>query len=257
MSKLRISMEKEGQGILTLRLSGIDADGIEISSENMSCSLIIKHLELVKKLVPDEQDLRIGIEHGSILTKLILPVLVCSSLASDYDKFAQGNYSDIEPKRLNAMMALDKRARNNNLNLSVQGEGRELYNSANAAAPDDSLTYESEESMEIAGTVLDAGGKGDKPNIHIENKNGKYKITATREQLKSISYNILYQEIRVLVTYKYNVLTGEQRDYRLQKLVELDCLTKEFCVTVARNEAKAWQDVNDINAWIQNVRGEE
>ena len=56
-----------------------------------------------------------------------------------------------------------------------------------------------------------------------------------------------------------NCLTAptEQRDYRLQKLVELDCLTEEFCVTIARNEAKAWQDVNDINAWIQNVRGEE
>lgn len=250
-------MEKEEQDVLTLRLSGVDSDGIEISSKNMSCSLIIKHLELIKKLVPDEQDLRIGIEHGSVLTKLILPTLLFSSLASDYGKYAQGEYSDIESKRLSAMMALDKRAKNNNLNLSVLGGGRELYNSDTAKVPNDSMAYESEESMEIAGTVLDAGGKGDKPNIHIENKNGKYKITATRDQLKSIPYNILYQEIRVLVTYKYNVLTGEQRDYRLQKLIELDCITEEFCATVARREAKAWHDVNDINSWIKNVRGEE
>lgn len=250
-------MENEAQRVLTLRLSGMEAGGKEISSANMPYSLIIKHLELLRKLVPDEPDLRIGIEQGSILTNMILPVLAFSSLATDYGKYAQGDYSNIDAKRLDAMMALDKRAKNNNLNLTVSEQGRELYNLATAIVPDTSTAYESEESMEIAGIVLDAGGKTDKPNIHIENKNGKYKITATRDQLKAIPYNILYQEVRLSVTYKYNVLTGEQRDYRLKTLVETEPLSKEYCETLAKNEASVWQDVRDINAWIQNIRGEE
>lgn len=250
-------MSNDEQELLTLRLSGVDTDGNEISSANMPCSLIVAHLKLLRDLASDVPDLRVGIEQGSILTNLLLPLLVYTSISTDYDRYAQGDYNSIEPKRLKTMQELDKKARKYNLTLEVRGQGKEIYNSSKANAILKDVTYESEETMELAGIVLDAGGQSDKPNIHIENRKGKYTVTATKEQLKAIPYNILYQEIRVVVSYKYNIRTKVQRDYRLKEIIETEPITEEDCKEIIKKESEAWKDVEDIGRWILNLRGEE
>ena len=239
-----------------LRLSGKLSDGTDISLENMTMSLLNKQIDLWKALIASDEDVKISLETGSLLMNVAMSVAAVLSLEADYANYSQGKIDTIGKGRLKAMRALERGSRNGNLHHSVTAGNKVIYDSKGKSTPISKSQYESIEETELEGMILDMGGKGDKPNIHIAGSRGVYTVTASREQLSALKRNLLYKYARLHVSYKYNHATGEMRDYRLKAFVDEVEYSPELLEKMIDRERPSWSDVLDVEDWLSNYRGE-
>ena len=60
------------------------------------------------------------------------------------------------------------------------------------------------------------------------------------------------------ITAEYNVMTREYRNARLLEFVEHDNrLDEKDLARLTQRGAKAWRDVPDAGAWVDDLRGSE
>lgn len=246
---------------LTLHVEGQYADGSQISLDNLSLPLLKTQMECIYELLSNDdsikKDARISLEEGSLKTLLILPVAIWSGLCADIEKYSIGDYSSISvPKR---KKALDKLVRSSNVgscNLSILSDDKEIYNSSTAITPR-KQDIEVELEMDIEGKVLEAGGRG-RPNIHVEGQNGKkYTITTSQAQIAELEKNILYHNVLLLVSYKYNIQTKASRDYRLKKIIDDgDSIKADELKVLIKQESAKWKNITDPALWLTELRGE-
>lgn len=250
-------MPDEETKTLTLHLQGRYADGSEISLANLDPSLLETQVRCWRQLIGDEENARLSIETGSVKAIFLLPVTAYISLVSDIQNYQGGKWSSISsPSRANALQMLDRKARAEQLSLSIATEEREIYNSATSInVPGEKLEIDAE--MDVEGIVMDAGGRSKRPNIHLIDKNGvKYKIEATRDELARIKTNILYKHICIHVAYKYDILLKTGRSYQYRYIVENSDISKDDLDNLVAGESPKWSDISDVPLWLLQHRGE-
>lgn len=109
----------------------------------------------------------------------------------------------------------------------------------------------------LHGTVVNMGGST-KPNVHIKLENGVIlpPIASTQAQLAQSEQNLLYRPALLHVTAEENLLTRELRNLILLTFEDSQPIydDNEFNLMVEKG-TKAWADVPDATAWLENLRG--
>lgn len=110
----------------------------------------------------------------------------------------------------------------------------------------------------VRGEIEDMGGHT-RPNAHIRLPDGKaLLVEAAREVLRDETLNRLYKPAMLRITAEYNVMTRDYRNARLLEFVEHDNRLDEKDLTrLTQRGAKAWRDVPDAGAWVDELRGSD
>lgn len=108
----------------------------------------------------------------------------------------------------------------------------------------------------VRGEIEDMGGHA-KPNAHIRLPDGKaLLVDAAREMLRDEKVNRLYKPAMIRIVAEYNVMTREYRGAKLLEFVEHESrLDEKDLDRLTQRGAKAWRDVPDAGAWIDELRG--
>lgn len=103
------------------------------------------------------------------------------------------------------------------------------------------------------GRVFDIGGKN--PNIHAQMKTGEtIKISATENELAGADY--LFMPTLVRFTGLKNTATGEMKDLSLIKAERAPTKIDEAALHALWEAGrKAWSDVENPDAWLDQLRG--
>jgi hypothetical protein len=109
----------------------------------------------------------------------------------------------------------------------------------------------------LHGTIVDMGGNTN-PNVHLKLGNGVKLplIVSTQDLLAQGEQNRLYRPALLHVTAEENLLTRELRNLNLLAFEDNQPSYNddEFNQMVERG-TKAWADVPDATAWLENLRG--
>ncbi|MFM9925770.1 hypothetical protein VLK31_22465 [Variovorax sp. H27-G14] len=108
----------------------------------------------------------------------------------------------------------------------------------------------------VRGEIEDMGGHT-KPNAHIRLPDGKVLLVdAARGMLRDEKANRLYKPAMIRIVAEYNVMTREYRGARLLEFVEHESrLDEKDLDRLTQRGAKAWRDVPDAGAWVDELRG--
>lgn len=108
----------------------------------------------------------------------------------------------------------------------------------------------------VRGEVEDMGGHKN-VNAHIRLPNGKpLLVAADRNFLRDEKVNRLFKPAMVRISAEYNVVSREYRHARLLEFVEHDArLDEKELERLTQRGAKAWRDVPDAGAWVDELRG--
>ena len=106
------------------------------------------------------------------------------------------------------------------------------------------------------GEIEEIGGHT-RSNAHIRLPDGKALVVdAPREFLRDDKVNRLYKPAMLRITAEYNVVTRDYRQARLIEFVEHDSRPDEPALRrLMERGAKAWADVPDGGAWVDELRG--
>lgn len=110
----------------------------------------------------------------------------------------------------------------------------------------------------VRGEIEDMGGHT-RPNAHVRLPDGKaLLVEAAREVLRDEKLNRLYKPAMLRISAEYNVMTREYRNARLLEFVEHDNrLDEKDLLRLTQRGAKAWRDVPDAGAWVDDLRGSD
>lgn len=108
------------------------------------------------------------------------------------------------------------------------------------------------------GEIEEIGGHT-RSNAHIRLPDGKALVVdAPRDFLRDDKVNRLYKPAMLRISAEYNVVTREYRQARLIQFVEHDQRADEQALSrLIERGAKAWADVPDAGAWVDELRGGE
>ncbi len=106
------------------------------------------------------------------------------------------------------------------------------------------------------GEIEEIGGHT-RSNAHVRLPDGKTLVVdAPREFLRDDKVNRLYKPAMLRISAEYNVVTREYRQARLIQFVEQDSRPDEQGLRrLMERGAKAWADVPDAGAWVDDLRG--
>lgn len=112
----------------------------------------------------------------------------------------------------------------------------------------------------LRGTVVDAGGKH-VSNLHLQTEDyGLVRIEVDPEYLAGLEENILYKQVVARVTGRKN-LAEHKLDLQSLKLLELSILKhydadsfKSYLNELREKAASHWEDVIDVDKWLQEIR---
>ena len=108
------------------------------------------------------------------------------------------------------------------------------------------------------GEIEEIGGHT-RSNAHIRLPDGKTLVVdAPRDFLRDDKVNRLYKPAMLRISAEYNVVTREYRQARLIQFVEHDQRADEQALSrLIERGAKAWAEVPDAGAWVDELRGGE
>jgi hypothetical protein len=108
----------------------------------------------------------------------------------------------------------------------------------------------------VRGEIEDLGGTT-KSNAHIRLPDGKrLTVEADRNLIRDDKHNRLYKPAMVRIRAEFNVLTSDYRKAQLLEFVEYDSQPDHAALRRLREKAeKAWADVPDASAWVDQIRG--
>lgn len=207
-------------------------------------------------------DLKVQVQEGSYLLRVLLPVGLLSSLISDTVKLAQtSSLADIDPVRGRVIQRWQERAK-------MDPDLRYVLRSPSSAFAPVVIAKDSnflrEERVQwvqveryLVGEITDWGG-AQSPNVHLRPRNTRDTliIDATEDQIRTQRENLVYHKAIVHVRARQNPKTGELKDYRLVELraYEPDVADAHLQELFDRG-AKAWSGVPDGGGWVDELRG--
>lgn len=206
----------------------------------------------------DPSNVMISIESGS-LQFVATGLLVATSLMTDIRAInSSQTLTSIDPKRIAVITRWQKmaiqnpnrryRLFNHSLKLSIDINSKTNFHELDEV-------WVSVEKY-VFGRIVDMGGKKD-ANVHVELDNGKsLKIASSQKLLAVDEKNRLYRPALLHINAEENLITGEMRN---MNLIEFETHQpkfdqEEFDQLLVKGK-KAWSDVQDVNEWIEFVRG--
>jgi len=110
----------------------------------------------------------------------------------------------------------------------------------------------------LYGELTNAGGKNN-PNIHLDTKeHGSLRIAVKKDYLKQGEKNLLYKKFGIRAAGRQNLQTFEMDPNSLQfiELMDFDATySQTYLDGLLRRSAPAWSEVDDADAWLEEVRG--
>jgi hypothetical protein len=108
----------------------------------------------------------------------------------------------------------------------------------------------------LRGEIEDLGGTS-VANAHMRLPDGtRLTVQTSKELIRSDKINRVYKPAMVRIRAKFNVLTHEYKDALLIEFVEYDNKPDMEALRRGRERAaKAWADVPDSAAWVEQIRG--
>ena len=210
------------------------------------------------------RDVKVQIEDGSYLLRVLIPAGVLTSLLSDTARVAQSqSLTNIDPVRARVVARWQERAK---------GEQSLLYTVRSPKGAFAPLVISKETSLRreqpvpwieveryLVGEIKDWGGM-QSPNIHLRmlDTSDTLIVDAKPDQIRDQRENLVYHKAIVRVSAKQNPKTGELKDYRL---IELRAYQPEVDETqlqaLFERGAKAWAGVPEGGLWVEEQRGGE
>ena len=208
------------------------------------------------------RDVKVQIQDGSYLLRVLIPAGMLTSLLSDTARVAQAqSLADIDPVRAKVVARWQERAK---------GEPSLLYTVRSPKGAFAPLVISKETSLRreppvawieveryLVGEIMDWGGQ-QSPNIHLRPLDTRdiLIVDAKPDQIRDQRENLVYHKAIVRVSAKQNPKTGALKDYRL---IELRAYQPEVDETrlqaLFERGAKAWADVPEGSAWVEEQRG--
>jgi hypothetical protein len=208
------------------------------------------------------RDLKVQIEEGSYLLRVLIPAGLLSSLISDTARLADpAAIGEIDPNRAKVVLRWQERARSEpSLTYAVRSPSGAF---APVVITKDSTLRRDERAQwvqverTLIGEITDWGG-AQSPNIHLRPRNSRETliVDATAEQIRAQRENLVFHKAIVHVRAKQNPRTGELKDYRLLELRAYQPeVSDERLQALFEKGAKAWSGVPDAGAWVEDLRG--
>lgn len=238
--------------ILTLR--GTTSDGKPITPRTISVGILANFTENFRDFIQNDTS-QVAIEEGSFKIVTFMSAVALNTLNADLENIGQGNYNDVSsPKRVQAVKNFQKQAKKQNIEIDFAiGSNTPLMTlSKESSLPAEKQTW-FRMSTTLEGKIIDLGGVD--PNLHIEIEGKKITVDAKEEQIREIKENLVYQTRRLRVSYKWNPLTDEKKDFVLQDIITHPKLNQEKLNALIEQGTKDWADVPNITAWIEDMRG--
>ncbi len=252
-------------GCVELRLHG-KFEGGSVSTKHVPLSLLAEFTEATKAFVKGgesqglEDDPSIAIVEGSLVHRILAaPVAVVAAVALSASQ--PQKLWDADPARAKALVALKA------ITLKHGGTAVTLRTDAESFEITPRTAIERIERPEawvevtryLRGTVVEMGG-ANAGNLHLRPENGGslVKIAATRDQMRGKDW--LYETVMVHVAARQHLVTKEETDHKLIKLVgPLGKRTFDDRLRQLTDAHKGrWDAVTDAAHYVRGLRdGEE
>jgi hypothetical protein len=238
---------------------------VEVSLSNVPLALLGEFQRDVSDFLKgssrdvDPTKILVSIEEGS-LGLVVSGLLAASTLWADIEHLkSTDSLSLIDPTRAKVVERWQTQAqRNPNRNYLVADQSKKVFFSVNAATNfrrTEDVWVHVEKYLQ--GNLFEFGGNT-KANVHLKLENGMIlpPVASNHEFLIKNSPYHLYCPYLLHVTAEENLNTGELRNLHLLALEkhEPSYDEDEFNLMVEKG-TKAWAGVQDVNAWLEDIRG--
>lgn len=252
-----------------VKISGT-RDGEPITPEHLDVDEWIAFMENAKNvLYPNKKErpkITARVEEGSvrfIFTTIPALVIQAHALLGAVNNSKQ--LSTLNSKQQESVRYFQKFADRNQVTINL-GEQKEL-----AKGLEINKQIEWEESnpvwvkaeLYLNGKVTNIGGKS-KPNVHLDTKDyGNIVIAASEKYLSSDKKNRLYKDQRVRIEVLQNPedFTHDFKSAKLIEFIDYDEVPGEsvddYLSKLIKASAKDWEDVEDSETWLKEIRGHE
>ena len=174
---------------------------------------------------------------------------------------ASKNLSKLPHKQAAAVRYFYHLALKENLEIDLKAQSREeraLHLDPKTKLDTESRAWVHTE-MRIKGKVTSLGGKS-KPAIKLEHDQlGPITIKTTKERLAEEPANRLYRTQHLRVRIRQDAYTGEYdtAEAELIEFVDYDMeeTTSEYLQRLIEQATPYWDDVDDVEAWLREIRG--
>jgi len=242
-------------------------EGVEITPRTVGLSQFNEFNQQVETFIGGSQKLKLDQVHveitrSSYVLKVILPVVVFSSLEPDLKLMArQDVLGELDIKRAEVVQKWQARTKNNpDLFYEVRPKGEGLPKVRVSRETDyrvgDIVPWVAVEKY-LFGEIMDMGGT-QKANIHLKlDRGGKTLLVGTSQgYLREQVENRLYHKVLLHVRAEQHFRTGDLRNVELISFVNYQpAFNEEALDRFTAKGAAAWADVPDAAQWVREVRG--
>ncbi len=242
--------------------------GKQISPDNSNLQMLTDLADSMNRFIKGKtksstNDITVSIKHGSFALlaqggESLMPAI------SDYRIVLEsGKLDGIDPVRAGVLKDLQSKAKkftnrkfiiSDNIHNNFDGNSIILSYDSDYKAEKESVWAESD--VYEYGTIVDIGGKT-KTNVHLVLEDGRtIVLDANTNQIANDRKNRLYRKQLVKIKVEQNLESGETRNEHLEEFLEYDPkFDEEEYKKVSLLVKRSWADVPDINAWVENMRG--
>ncbi len=239
--------------------------GYDISPERVPLATLRDFSRDVEEFVRGGEDksvntaqLEVSVIHGSLAVQTT--PLNSVSLFNDLALLVAGQIIDgLQTKRREVVLRLQKRLLANKQAQFVI-ESPALAQSIVIDSRSDYRTDDADQWVQVErylrGEIEDLGGSA-VANAHMRLPDGtRLTVQATKDVIRNDYVNRLYKPAMVRISAQFNVMTHEYKDAKLIEFVEHNNKPDMEALRRGRERAaKAWADVPDSAAWVEQIRG--
>lgn len=237
-------------------------DGSPVGPSSMPVGMLAEFHQQIERFLRgshkdvDPDAIRVAIEAGSY--KVVVPMVgLVAGLGSDIAMFKSGNLDDMDAKRAAVVEEWQKAARKSpTRRYRVGGDGTllvQIHAGSDFARHDNALWVTVEKYLQ--GQVTDLGGKT--PNLHLLLADGSsVKVATSQEQVLGEEQNLVYRSALLRVRAEQDIASRRLRNVRLIEFVHPQSHfdANAFNAMVEKGR-KAWADVPNASAWVEEQRG--
>jgi hypothetical protein len=241
--------------------------GEDVTLDNISLPLLLEFTEQVMAFLRGSKrvelkEVKTAVKTGSLELVVDNETGVLDDAALDYDVALQNrDVSTIDPVRADIFECWQREARkypDRSYEIAGLDESLKLKKLIISGDTDFVLAPQVWVGVEkyVYGRIFNMGGKS-KANVHLQLSNGNsLKIDSDARMLAEDGANRLYHEQLVRIKAEENVETRELRNEKLLSFESYEPTFDEgdFEELVAAS-TKAWRDVTDPSAWVEELRG--
>ncbi len=241
-------------------------DGKPLLPDNLDIAEIREILEQAGQLLfPNDKNrptITYQLLEGSVkhrfTTTAVQAVIVLNALIGQINK--QGSLNDCDDKTVKGIEYLQEQVIDKSYTIDISTSTAK----SNKLHLDKTTQYRRSESLWVDvelylyGEITEFGGKT-QPAIDLDTKEyGIVQIRTTKDSLKQIENTRLYEFAAVRVQAKQNPLTQnvDKTSFRFIDFAEyVPRYDEEYLNSLIRKAKKSWEDVPDVDVWLQEVRG--